>query len=302
MTRLLVLLLVFLLLPVSACGVLKPKCPLNLIKDENKPWNYYRPGDHLIGGLISETPVLFQPTIFSKPPSIRLFGKGVTTNWPVLSFLFAIQEINGHSQGLPNLTLGYNVYEDYYDARMASEALVDLASTGPSNVPNYHCGRQNNLLAILEGAESEISSQIVNVLSIYKIPQVSYGFVARLPNDQTEFPFLYQKVPKADCQSRGIVQLLLHFQWTWVGLLAPQTDGGEHFLQTFPSLLIRNHICVNFSQSIPVMNTRKMLLFHRKFYMPREINVFVYYGEMRFFFATISLSKYILNSMQQNPL
>ncbi|XP_060105166.1 vomeronasal type-2 receptor 26-like [Heteronotia binoei] len=286
MTRLLVLLLVFLLLPVSACEVLKPKCPLNLIKDENKPWNYYRPGDHLIGGLISETPVHFLPTSFLKPPSIRLLGKGVTVYWHVLSFLFAIQEINGHSQGLPNLTLGYNVYEDYYDARMASEALVDLASTGPSNVPNYHCGRQNNLLAVLEGAELEISSQIANVLSIYKIPQVSYGFLARLPN---EFPFLYQKVSKADCQSQGIVQLLLHFQWTWVGLLAPQTDGGENFLQTFPSLLIRNHICVGSSQSIPVLNMEKLLLFYSNFYMPREVNVFVYYGEMRFFFATIRL-------------
>ncbi|XP_060105165.1 vomeronasal type-2 receptor 26-like [Heteronotia binoei] len=284
MTQLLVLLLVFLLLPVSACEVLKPKCPLNLIKDENKPWNYYRPGDHLIGGLISETPVLFQPTIFSEPPSIRLHGKGVTTNWHVLSFLFAIQEINGHSQGLPNLTLGYNVYEDYFDARMASEALVDLASTGPSNVPNYHCGRQNNLLAVLEGAESEISSQIASVLSIYKIPQVSYGFVACLPN---EFPFLYQKVPKADCQSQGIVQLLLHFQWTWVGLLAPQTDGGERFLQTFPSLLIRNHICVGFSQSIPFLATKMLLFPYREFCLQSKVNVYVYYGEIRFFYSTI---------------
>ncbi|XP_060105167.1 vomeronasal type-2 receptor 26-like [Heteronotia binoei] len=329
MALLVVLLLLLVRLPVSACGMLKPKCPLNLIRDENKPWNYYRPGDHLIGGLISETPVHFLLTNFSKPPSIRLHRKGVTTNWHVLSFLFAIQEINGHSQGLPNLTLGYNVYEDYYDARMASEALVDLASTGPSNVPNYHCGRQNNLLAVLEGAESEISGQIASMLSIYKIPQsmkmvsedaafdilvftsikhghdtcqpailqaylelpfrlqVSYSFVARLPNDQTEFPFLYQKVPKADCQSRGIVQLLLHFQWTWVGLLAPQTDSGQHFLQTFPSLLNRNHICVGFSQSIPVLATKMMFFPYREFCLQSKVNVYVYYGEIRFFYSTI---------------
>lgn len=92
--------------------------------------------------------------------------------WSVLSFQSAIQELNGHSQVLPNLTLGYTVYEDYYDARTASDALVDLASTGPLNVPNYYCGGQDNLLAVLEGAEPEISSQIASMLNIYKIPQV----------------------------------------------------------------------------------------------------------------------------------
>ncbi|KAL8179995.1 UNVERIFIED_CONTAM: hypothetical protein K2H54_002640 [Gekko kuhli] len=60
------------LAPHISNGALRPKCPLNLIRDENKPSNYYRPGDHLIGGLISETPVQFQPTIFSEPPFTRL--------------------------------------------------------------------------------------------------------------------------------------------------------------------------------------------------------------------------------------
>ncbi|XP_062978009.1 vomeronasal type-2 receptor 26-like [Elgaria multicarinata webbii] len=151
--------------------------------------------------------------------------------WNLLSFLFAIWEINQNPQILPNLTLGYNIYDNYFDARMSSDALVDLLSTGQESVPNYSCGKQSYLLAVLEGADSENSIQISTMTNIYKIPQVTYTFVSHVLNDKTQFPLLYRMVPAEETQYPEIIKVLLHFRWVWIGLFVPDTNNAERSKQ-----------------------------------------------------------------------
>ncbi|XP_060094595.1 vomeronasal type-2 receptor 26-like [Heteronotia binoei] len=47
-----------------------------------------------------------------------------------------------------------------------------MLSAGHKNIPNYSCGRQNSLSAVVEGTDSEISSHISTILSNYKVPQL----------------------------------------------------------------------------------------------------------------------------------
>ncbi|XP_013912797.1 PREDICTED: vomeronasal type-2 receptor 26-like [Thamnophis sirtalis] len=69
------------------------------------------------------------------------------------------------------MTLGYNIYEILFNARITYDAMMDFLSMGQDNVPNYSCGRPKNLLAVLEGTDSELFSHVSSMLGIYKIPQ-----------------------------------------------------------------------------------------------------------------------------------
>ncbi|KAM6473944.1 vomeronasal type-2 receptor 26-like [Liasis olivaceus] len=68
---LLLLLLGLLLWPQGACGRLNAKCLLTLKRDEVEPENYYRPGELLVGGIISSMDSTFLPVSFETSPSAR---------------------------------------------------------------------------------------------------------------------------------------------------------------------------------------------------------------------------------------
>ncbi|KAF7236073.1 hypothetical protein EYD10_17135 [Varanus komodoensis] len=232
------LLFILILLPSSTWGLLKAKCPLTWQRGGVDPLNYYQPGNLLIGGVISSGHIAFEPFAFYEPPSFKYIRLRYPLAWSYFSFLFAIQDINRNPSILYNLTLGYSLYENHFDASITMEAVLDLLSTGQAFVPNYRCGRKTRLLAALEGASSENSMQISLILSIYKIPQITHGFVS-----QVRSPFLYHAVPKGGTIYLEMAQLLQHFRWTLVALVAPDTEDGETFIKAFRPVLLQNGIC-----------------------------------------------------------
>ncbi|XP_026542135.1 vomeronasal type-2 receptor 26-like [Notechis scutatus] len=101
-----------------------------------------------------------------------LFCSESTIFHDLLLFFSAVHKINQNPRLLPNITLGYNIYDNFLNARVTYEVMMDLLSTGQEHVPNYRCGRQKNLLAVFEETDSELFDHISTVLGIYKIPQL----------------------------------------------------------------------------------------------------------------------------------
>nr|XP_028560309.1 vomeronasal type-2 receptor 26-like [Podarcis muralis] len=172
----------------------------------------------------------------------------------ILAFAFAIKEINENPNILPNISLGLHILNSYYTARMTYKATLSLLSTRHTFVPNFKCDNQNNLIALIGGCISEISANMAIVSAIHKTPQLTYGSFLPLQGVQSLFPFLYQMVPNEAYQHMGVVRLLQHFRWTWIGLWAVDDDRGDRFLQTMMPLLSIHGICYAFATRIPKWN------------------------------------------------
>uniref|UniRef100_A0ABM5EIZ3 Vomeronasal type-2 receptor 26-like n=1 Tax=Pogona vitticeps TaxID=103695 RepID=A0ABM5EIZ3_9SAUR len=57
-------------------------------------------------------------------------------------------------------------------------------------------------------------------------------------------------VPIEDHQYMGIIRLLQHFRWIWVGMFVTDNESGEHFVQMIETLFPENGICSAFIQRI----------------------------------------------------
>ncbi|XP_013915707.1 PREDICTED: vomeronasal type-2 receptor 26-like [Thamnophis sirtalis] len=240
--------------------VLKINCPFDVLK-ERYMFNQYKPGHFLISGIVSTYISPFEPYSFIMP-SNKTFRSHLQSFWHILPFIFAIHLINQSPRILPNITLGYSIYENFFSARMTYEAMIDSLSTGQENVPNYRCGRPKKLLAVLEGTNSELFTCISTMLGIYKIPQITYGLINQIPKEKHQFPFSYRINPTQEPPHLATIKLLLHFRWTWIGLFAPDNEDGEKFKNSFALAAIKRGVCVAFSQSIPLQDKERKI---RKF-------------------------------------
>ncbi|XP_066486694.1 vomeronasal type-2 receptor 26-like [Tiliqua scincoides] len=57
-------------------------------------------------------------------------------------------------------------------------------------------------------------------------------------------------VPNEAFQYSGIIHLLVHFGWKWVGLVTQDDDTGYNFLRTMESLFSQNGICSAFTELV----------------------------------------------------
>ncbi|KAH0626601.1 hypothetical protein JD844_001681 [Phrynosoma platyrhinos] len=160
-----------------------------------------------------------------------------------LALAFAVKEINENPKLLPNISLGFHIYDNYLSARMTYQNTLKLLSAQNRIVSNYICDRHYNLISVIGGHTSETSLQMATILDTYKIPQIAYSVLAPVTNVKEKLPSFYRMVPCEKLQYTGIILLLLYFHWIWVGIIASDDDKGETFVQTLLPMLSQYEIC-----------------------------------------------------------
>ncbi|XP_066486213.1 vomeronasal type-2 receptor 26-like [Tiliqua scincoides] len=204
----------------------------------------------------------------------------------ILALAFAVKEVNEDCRILPNITLGFRILNNYFSAQMTYKATLNLLSTEDKFAPNYRCGTQNTVIAVIGGLLAQTSFNMATLLEIYKCPQFTYGTFSPAEGEKKLFPSLYRMVPREEYQFKGVIRLLWHFQWTWVGLFAADDDTGDRFLQTMLPMLSQSGIYDAFILRTPrktslsdFLDLAIMLQEKYPILVERKANVFFVYGE-----------------------
>ncbi|XP_051725942.1 extracellular calcium-sensing receptor-like [Ctenopharyngodon idella] len=138
--------------------------------------------------------------------------------------VFAINEINNNPNLLPNITLGYRIYDNCLRLGVAFRGATALVS----------------------GTEETFSD-----LNCKGPPPISYYATCSCLSDRKKYPSFFRTIPSDAFQVRAMVQILRHFEWTWVGLLYSDNDYGIYAAQSFHQEMQRFGHCVAFSEILP---------------------------------------------------
>ncbi|XP_030050795.1 vomeronasal type-2 receptor 26-like [Microcaecilia unicolor] len=177
-----------------------------------------------------------------------------------LAFVSAVEEINNSSELLPNLTLGFHIDNPYDNFYLMYRAAMNIFSGMDTGIPNYRCNTSSSLAAILEGLPAEHSSQFSSLSTIYHYPQISYTSGNLVMSDTVKFPYFYRTVPSELHLCAGIVKLLKHFGWTWVGIIASDDENSMRAVQILREGIEQSGGCIDF---IKTFSQSRSFLVHR---------------------------------------
>ncbi|XP_044514868.1 vomeronasal type-2 receptor 26-like [Gracilinanus agilis] len=200
----------------------------------------------------------------------------------VLALVFAVEEINRDPNLLPNISsLGFHVYNAYHSDERTLESSLRWMSGQSQLIPNYSCCGQDKSVAIIGGATSALSIQMGTLLELYKFPQISYGPFDSILSDKAQFPSFYQIAQKDSSLHHGMVRLMVHFEWTWIGLVTTDDMKGEEFLWNIKGDMIKHDICLAYTEKLPVSERRHTE--SQYMFMPRilqsSVRVIIIHGD-----------------------
>ncbi|XP_070613024.1 vomeronasal type-2 receptor 26-like [Erythrolamprus reginae] len=283
MTGLPLLLLLFCLFPPTTAKGRQALCLWRTVFMPKETMHYYRGGDLIIGGnLPLQIHILSKVPDFQKEPfSLRYNTLPIFKKYQeFLALEFAVTEINKDLVLLPNLTLGFHICDSVRIERIISLISLSLVSTWGQMIPGYKCDRQDLLLSIIGGDHPKSSRQMASIFSIYKVPQVKsaqyftlslkeespflqLGVGFEIPREyRPVYPSFFRINPSDFSEYVGLIQLLLHFQWNWVGLGTSEDDSTEHFISTLIPMLKEKEICLAFIEGL---NTKDLMVALQKF-------------------------------------
>ncbi|OCT68965.1 hypothetical protein XELAEV_18040273mg [Xenopus laevis] len=164
----------------------------------------------------------------------------------MLAMVYAIMKINESDDLLPNITLGFKLYDSCYNEVRSLLGAEWILSGKKNIVPSFDCNTDIMPLAIIGDMPSKASVPLARILGLYRYPQ---------------FPSFLRTIYNANYEVFALAQLVKHFNWTWVGIISSDSDLGRSGNQLLTQEIENNGGCIAFHETLSIVSSMESV-FH----------------------------------------
>ncbi|XP_050991072.1 extracellular calcium-sensing receptor [Labeo rohita] len=205
-------------------------------------------GDVTIGGLFSIRSIEILPSFefIQKPQLLSCSSVNLRDFRMAQIMIFAIEEINRSEQLLPNVSIGYKIY-DSCGSRLSSMSASMALMNGQEFAAGDRCNGQSPIHAIIGETESSATVILSRTTGPFKIPVISHSATCECLSNRKDYPSFFRTIASDYHQSRALAYIVKYFGWSWVGAVNSDNDYGNNGMATFLKTAQEEGICVEYS-------------------------------------------------------
>uniref|UniRef100_A0A8C1SAJ9 Extracellular calcium-sensing receptor-like n=1 Tax=Cyprinus carpio TaxID=7962 RepID=A0A8C1SAJ9_CYPCA len=159
---------------------------------------------------------------------------------------YAIDEINNSKSLLPNVYIGYRIY-DTCGSRLSSMSATMALMNGQEFAAEDTCKGQSPIHAIIGETESSATVILSRTTGPFKIPVISHSATCECLSNRKNYPSFFRTIASDYHQSRALAYIIKHFGWSWVGAVNSDNDYGNNGMAIFLNTAKEEGICVEYS-------------------------------------------------------
>ncbi|KAM9350332.1 taste receptor type 1 member 1-like [Symphorus nematophorus] len=231
------------------------------VSPKESPSEFQLEGDYLIGGLFDihhETARVYRDRPEAIDCSSQVFILSSYRRFQLMRF--SVEEINNSTNLLPNVSLGYEIFDHCSDTQNFPGILKLISVDGlidPWGDPHRNLSK---VIALVGPFSSTDTLTVAPLFMMGLIPMVSYGAAASDFTEKVKFPSFLRTVHSNKDIIEVIVKIILHFNWRWVAFLNSGDDFGKDGLEMFIKTIKDTDICLAYTKGINV-NTNHSQMF-----------------------------------------
>ena len=179
----------------------------------------------------------------------------------VEAMLYTIDRINRDNSILPNIKLGATIFDTCARGTYALEQSLEYirASFSSLDSSEFVCDdgskahakyEPKTVAGVIGGSYSSVSIQVANLLRLFKIPQISYASTSAQLSDKGRYEYFVRTVPPDRFQAFAMVDIVQHFNWTYVSTVASEGEYGVSGIEYFQREARARNICLAETQKV----------------------------------------------------